>query len=183
MRTLRGHKRRKTNRGVGNYDRHSSRVYNEPQSKEEPMRFPSRAFWIAGSVGAAVSVVSVAVMALFALEFPSTGIARAGGPRWIPSVPLVPLILLTLVGAVSAFLAWRLGAQRWERLSAGICPAVVVLCLALYSFLHLRGALHLSLVLVFAGAIKTAWGSALYLVVGTLPFLIPHERRGPSASP
>ncbi len=133
-----------------------------------------RAFLIPAIIGVGVLLVSYASLVLYNLYFPRTDPLRGGVFHLIGVLPFI------LTGAVAAFLAWRLGAQRWERLAAGVCPAVIVLCLGVYSFLRFRGTSHPSLVLVIDSLISGVGRATIYLLLGTLPFLFPNVRARPA---
>ena len=128
-----------------------------------------RAFWVSALAGTAVLIGAYAAMLFYSLEFPTPHVSRA-------VLRLIPLATLILAGAVSALLAWRLGALRCVRLAAGLSPVVIVLGLVLYVYLRFTRRFPLPPVALIEGVVNSVWKDTLYLLVGTVPFLLPRDR-------
>ena len=82
---------------------------------------------------------------------------------------------LSLVGAVGAYVAWRLGATKWQRLLAGMFPAFVLpLCYVVYWYtdspFRIFGARFVFRFL--QGALSPF---LLFILLGSLPFLFPAD--------
>jgi hypothetical protein len=85
---------------------------------------------------------------------------------------LIAMVPLALAGMLAAFLSWRAGGRRWERLVAAETPLGMFCVSQFYSLWRsgslreTRGSLLLYGVSLFAG----------YLFAGALPFLLLRER-------
>jgi hypothetical protein len=85
---------------------------------------------------------------------------------------LIAMVPLALAGMLTAFLSWRAGGRRWERLAAAETPLGMFCVSQFYSLWRsgslreIRGSLLLYGVSLFGG----------YLFAGALPFLLLRER-------
>jgi hypothetical protein len=91
---------------------------------------------------------------------------------------LIAMIPLALAGTLAAFLSWRAGGRRWERLVAAETPLGMFCVSQFYSLWRsgslreIRGSLLLYGVSLFAG----------YLLAGALPFLLMEGRATPAGA-
>lgn len=136
-----------------------------------------RVFWVPALSAAGAIVVCYGLFVLRALY--ATPPALPADARYPDLASYVLRFLpFILAGAVGALVAWRLGAQRWERLVAGVSPAVLILCgILYYAVLHAPRAPGYSPALMAINLIHGVSNAAGHLLIGTLPFLLPRDSR------
>lgn len=127
--------------------------------------------WVPSLVGIALVLIAGAAMLTYTIEFPQADETRKF------TVFLFSVVILILAGGASSFLAWRMGFRRGERLAAGISPLAVILCLIVYeTVVYSHGTSHEPAYKLVDGLVASIWKPAVYILIGTAPFLFPRQR-------
>lgn len=140
------------------------------------MKLGRSTIWLPGLVGAGVLFLIYASFLLYVLEVPSPAEVTRTVVKLIP-YPVAPI----LAGTLSAFLAWRMGARRSERVAASLLPAIVVMCFSLYIERDLlRRVPNFTICWFIRGTLYSVWIGIWCLLTGASVFLLPNERSGES---
>ncbi len=159
------------------------REISRAENEEDAMNHRSKSIWLPGWITLTLSMSLLALLDAVGLH-----------PRivWINNPPLIVslpwLVVLPAVGALGAYLSRRARGRVWQRLIAGVFPAVAMGSFFLAVLpLSLTVDSHVPTRLVLSGLASGLLGwvaiPAAALLVGTLPFLgSPHPEIASSAT-